>query len=272
MLSSRFLRVAITARQHGRSTRRTERVYDAWLRAVRATLAWVMARRPLTLVFSVVSSSRTGVLFMVDAEGILPDAGHRPAARDDRSGAGRVVRRHGRAPAAGRRDHRAGHERAVGDVVGRHDGGGRIRGSSRSTSSRSASASAAPTRSSRELRRAARRACPDITVFMQNPPAISDRRPRVEEPVSVHAAERRHRRRSIPRRAQLETRLRQIAAAQRRHERSADRESAGHGRHRPRARRPARRLGERDREHALRRVRLSGRCRRSTRRPTSTGS
>ena len=55
-------------------------------------------------------SGRHGRAVHARAEGLHSDAGHRPDHGDDRSGAGHVVRRHGRAPAAGCGDRREGHE------------------------------------------------------------------------------------------------------------------------------------------------------------------
>ena len=68
-----------------------------------------------------------GVPVLVHAQGALPDRRHRAAARHDRSGRRRVVRRARRAPAGGRGSHHEGSRRSVGHVVGGHDRRGQPR-------------------------------------------------------------------------------------------------------------------------------------------------
>src|SRR5207302_5055013 len=71
MLSSRFLK-SDHGKQHGRLYQATERFYDAWLRLYERTLAWVMARRPLTLVFSALILVATAWLFWSTPKGLFP--------------------------------------------------------------------------------------------------------------------------------------------------------------------------------------------------------
>src|SRR6476620_7203891 len=71
MLSSRFLK-SDHGKQHGRFYEVTENFYNAWLRLYERTLAWVMARRPLTMIFSLVILVLTGVLFVVAPKGLFP--------------------------------------------------------------------------------------------------------------------------------------------------------------------------------------------------------
>ena len=71
MLSSRFLK-SDHGRKHGRLYMATERFYDAWLGLYERTLAWVMHRRPLTLAFSFVILVATGYLFWSTPKGLFP--------------------------------------------------------------------------------------------------------------------------------------------------------------------------------------------------------
>jgi hydrophobic/amphiphilic exporter-1 (mainly G- bacteria), HAE1 family len=71
MLSSRFLK-SDHGKQHGRLFNATERFYDAWLGVYERTLAWVMHRRPLTLAFSFVILVATGYLFWSTPKGLFP--------------------------------------------------------------------------------------------------------------------------------------------------------------------------------------------------------
>ena len=84
MLSSRFLK-SDHGKKHGRLYQATERFYDAWLGVYERTLAWVMARRPLTLVFSSIILVATAYLFWSTPKGLVPDGRHGPAPRDDGS-------------------------------------------------------------------------------------------------------------------------------------------------------------------------------------------
>src|SRR5262249_18092291 len=71
MLSSRFLK-SDHGKQHGRLYMASERFYEAWLGVYERTLAWVMARRPLTLAFSFVILIATGYLFWRTPKGLFP--------------------------------------------------------------------------------------------------------------------------------------------------------------------------------------------------------
>jgi HAE1 family hydrophobic/amphiphilic exporter-1 len=71
MLSSRFLK-SDHGKQHGRLYQATENFYNAWLRVYERSLGWVMARRPLTLVFSFAILVATGYLFWSTPKGLFP--------------------------------------------------------------------------------------------------------------------------------------------------------------------------------------------------------
>jgi HAE1 family hydrophobic/amphiphilic exporter-1 len=71
MLSSRFLK-SDHGKKHGALYNATERFYDAWLGVYTRSLAWVMARRPLTLVFSAIILIATGYLFWSTPKGLFP--------------------------------------------------------------------------------------------------------------------------------------------------------------------------------------------------------
>jgi HAE1 family hydrophobic/amphiphilic exporter-1 len=71
MLSSRFLK-SDHGKQHGRMYQATERFYDGWLGLYERTLAWVMQRRPLTLAFSFVILVATAYLFWSTPKGLFP--------------------------------------------------------------------------------------------------------------------------------------------------------------------------------------------------------
>ncbi|HEY5218281.1 MAG TPA: efflux RND transporter permease subunit, partial [Gemmatimonadaceae bacterium] len=71
MLSSRFLRSEHN-REHGRLYHATERFYDAWLGVYERSLAWVMNRRRAALVFSFITLVVTGWLFWAIPKGLFP--------------------------------------------------------------------------------------------------------------------------------------------------------------------------------------------------------
>ncbi len=71
MLSSRFLK-SDHGKQHGRLYQATENFYNGWLRVYERSLGWVMARRPLTLVFSFIILVATGYLFWSTPKGLFP--------------------------------------------------------------------------------------------------------------------------------------------------------------------------------------------------------
>ncbi|MEP6495101.1 MAG: efflux RND transporter permease subunit [bacterium] len=71
MLSSRFLK-SDHGQEHGRLYKLSERFFEAWLGLYERTLAWVMARRPLALVFSLVILVATAYLFWSTPKGLFP--------------------------------------------------------------------------------------------------------------------------------------------------------------------------------------------------------
>ena len=71
MLSSRFLR-SEHGRTHDGFYQATERFYDWWLGGYERSLAWVMDRRPATLVFSAVVLVATAWLFWWMPKGLFP--------------------------------------------------------------------------------------------------------------------------------------------------------------------------------------------------------
>jgi HAE1 family hydrophobic/amphiphilic exporter-1 len=71
MLASRFLRSS-HGKEQGRFYRTTERMYERWLHGYERSLAWVMARRRATLVFSAVILVLTGALFVIAPKGLFP--------------------------------------------------------------------------------------------------------------------------------------------------------------------------------------------------------
>ncbi len=71
MLSSRFLR-SHQGHTHGRVFNATERVYERLLGFYERTLVWVMDRKPATLVFSFVILVATGWLFWDTPKGLFP--------------------------------------------------------------------------------------------------------------------------------------------------------------------------------------------------------
>ena len=71
MLSSRFLR-SQHDREHGRFYHTTERFFNWWLGIYERSLAWVMQRRRGALVFSLVTLVVTGWLFWAIPKGLFP--------------------------------------------------------------------------------------------------------------------------------------------------------------------------------------------------------
>ena len=71
MLCSRFLRSS-HGKQQGRFYEATERFYERWLKGYEDSLAWVMARRRMTMVFSLIILVLTGVLFVIAPKGLFP--------------------------------------------------------------------------------------------------------------------------------------------------------------------------------------------------------
>ncbi|MFL5607603.1 MAG: efflux RND transporter permease subunit [Gemmatimonadaceae bacterium] len=71
MLASRFLR-STHGKDQGKFYRKTEELYDRWLKGYERSLDWVMERRRATLVFSFVILVLTGLLFVIAPKGLFP--------------------------------------------------------------------------------------------------------------------------------------------------------------------------------------------------------
>ena len=191
MLSSRFLR-SDHGQHHGRMYELTERFYVAWLGGrYERSLAWVMQRRPMALVFSAIILVATAWLFWSTPKGLFPtdDTGHLLATTEAAEG---VVRRAGGA-AGGRGSGGGARSRcARGDLVGRHHGRGQPGPvDDRPQADRRTSSQRRPDQS--RSRRGDRQRGGDHHLHPESAGDL-DRRPLVEEPVSIHVAERRHRR------------------------------------------------------------------------------
>ena len=193
MLSSRFLRS-----DHGKTARPLLQDDGAVLRRVarpvradaRLGHGAPAARRSCSRSSS---SSPPAYLFWSTPKGLFPtdDTGQLLATTE--AAAGRVVRRaESRSSSEVADVVREGSRRSVGDVVGRHDGGGEP--------------GPADDRPQADRRAQAQRRADRARPAMASTAGVSghhdvhpesagdlDRRPRVEEPLSVHAAERRHR-------------------------------------------------------------------------------
>jgi HAE1 family hydrophobic/amphiphilic exporter-1 len=170
MLSSRFLK-SDHGKQHGRMYQATERFYDAWLGLYERTLAWVMQRRPLTLAFSFVILVATGYLFWSTPKGLFPtdDTGQLLATTEAAEGVSF--------------DALVEHQREVATVVAKDSD---VRSVTSSVGTTAAANQGQLTidlkpinerkRSADDISRDINKAVagiPNITVFVQNPPAIS---------------------------------------------------------------------------------------------------
>ena len=170
MLSSRFLRSqhGVT---HGRMYAATERFYDRTLGVYERSLAWVMARRPATLVFSFLILVATGWLFWSTPKGLFPtdDTGQLLATTEAAEGVSF--------------DALVEHQRDVAAVIARDPD---VRSVTSSVGTTAAANQGQLTidlqpidrrkRSADDIARDLTRAVqnvPDIAVFVQNPPAIS---------------------------------------------------------------------------------------------------
>ena len=111
MLCSRFLRPP-REEHHGRFYQATERVFDALLRAYERSLQWVLRHRLGMMVASLLILVATVYLFVRIPKGFIPDEDQGAIFAHHRSGAGRVVRRHGAPPDGDRGHHPPGSERA----------------------------------------------------------------------------------------------------------------------------------------------------------------
>ncbi|HEY7233458.1 MAG TPA: efflux RND transporter permease subunit [Gemmatimonadaceae bacterium] len=170
MLSSRFLR-SEHEREHGRMYQASERFYERTLGVYERSLAWVMARRPATLVFSLVILVATAWLFWSTPKGLFPtdDTGQLLATTEAAEGVSY--------------DALVAHERDVAAVVARDPD---VRSVTSSVGTTAAANQGQLTidlepigqrkRSADEIARDLTKAVqsvPDIAVFIQNPPAIS---------------------------------------------------------------------------------------------------
>jgi HAE1 family hydrophobic/amphiphilic exporter-1 len=170
MLSSRFLK-SDHGKQHGRLYEATENFYNAWLRVYERSLGWVMARRPLTLVFSLIILVATGYLFWSTPKGLFPtdDTGQLLATTEAQEGVSF--------------DALVKHQAEVAEVIRRDPD---VRSVTSSVGTTAAANQGQVTidlkpieernRSAEEIARDLMKATasiPDITTFIQNPPAIS---------------------------------------------------------------------------------------------------
>ncbi|HKN67461.1 MAG TPA: efflux RND transporter permease subunit [Gemmatimonadaceae bacterium] len=170
MLSSRFLR-SQHGQTHGRMYAATERFYERTLGVYERSLGWVMARRPATLVFSLVILVATAWLFWSTPKGLFPtdDTGQLLATTEAAEGVSF--------------DALVAHQRQVADVMARDPD---VRSVTSSVGTTAAANQGQLTidlqpidrrnRSADEIARDLTKAVqnvPDIAVFVQNPPAIS---------------------------------------------------------------------------------------------------
>jgi HAE1 family hydrophobic/amphiphilic exporter-1 len=170
MLSSRFLRSS-HGKEQSRFYRKTEELYERWLHGYERSLAWVMARRRAALVFSLVILVLTGVLFVIAPKGLFPtdDTGQLLATTEAAEGVSfdalTIDQQQLAAQIAKDPDVRSVTS-SVGTTAAANQGQMTIDLKPLSERKRSAAEIA------RDLTRASL-SIPDITLFVQNPPAIS---------------------------------------------------------------------------------------------------
>src|SRR5438874_1751913 len=172
MLSSRFLR-SDHGREHGRMYQACERFYERTLGVYERSLVWVMARRPTTLVFSLVILVATAWLFWSTPKGLFPtdDTGQLLATTEAAEGVSF--------------DALVAHERDVAAVVARDPDVRSVTSSVGTTAAANQGQLTIDLRPIDERKRSADdiardltkavQGVPDIAVFIQNPPAISIR-------------------------------------------------------------------------------------------------
>jgi HAE1 family hydrophobic/amphiphilic exporter-1 len=170
MLSSRFLR-SQHGQTHGRMYAATERFYERTLGVYERSLAWVMARRPATLVFSLVILVATAWLFWSTPKGLFPtdDTGQLLATTEAAEGVSF--------------DALVAHQRDVATVIARDPDVHSVTSSVGTTAAANQGQLTIDLqpidrrkRSADEIARDLTKAVqnvPDIAVFVQNPPAIS---------------------------------------------------------------------------------------------------
>ena len=162
-----------TARSRGGSTRTTERLYERWLHGYERSLAWVMARRRATLVFSAVILVAHRRAVRGRAQGALsrpttPASSSAPPKRPRASRSTRSWSTSSRSPPPSP----AAPGRPLGHLVGRHDRRREPGAAHDRPQAALRAQDGAPPRS-RASSRSSRSTRPDITLFVQNPPAIS---------------------------------------------------------------------------------------------------
>ena len=170
MLSSRFLR-SEHGREHGRLYQSTERFYERTLGVYERSLAWVMARRPATLVFSLVILVATAWLFWSTPKGLFPtdDTGQLLATTEAAEGVSF--------------DALVEHVRDVAAVIARDPDVRSVTSSVGTTAAANQGQLTIDLKPIDERKRSADeiardltkvvQSVPDISVFIQNPPAIS---------------------------------------------------------------------------------------------------
>ena len=170
MLSSRFLRSSHSDR-HGRLYQMSERFFDAWLDLYERTLATVMRHRPATLVFSFVILVATGYLFWSTPKGLFPtdDTGQLLATTEAAEGVGfdaLVLHQQEVAAAVAKDPDVKSVTSSVGTTAAANQG--QLTIDLKPITERKRSADQIGRDLSKSLQ-----SVPDITVFVQNPPAIS---------------------------------------------------------------------------------------------------
>jgi HAE1 family hydrophobic/amphiphilic exporter-1 len=170
MLASRFLRSS-HGKEQGRFYRKTEELYDRWLKSYERSLDWVMARRRATLVFSLVILVLTGVLFVIAPKGLFPtdDTGQLLATTEAAEGVSfdaLIADQQLLVAEVAKNPDVRSVTSAVGTTAAANQGQMTIDLKPLSERKRSAAEIA------RELTQASL-AVPGITLFVQNPPAIS---------------------------------------------------------------------------------------------------
>src|SRR5215471_17439078 len=170
MLSSRFLK-SDHGKRHGRLYQASERFYEAWLGLYERTLAWVMRRRPLTLAFSFVILVATGYLFWSTPKGLFPtdDTGQLLATTEAAEGVSY--------------DALVAQQREVAEVIKRDPDVRSVTSSVGTTAAANQGQLTIDLNPINERKRSAEQiardltkataSVPDITVYVQNPPAIS---------------------------------------------------------------------------------------------------
>jgi HAE1 family hydrophobic/amphiphilic exporter-1 len=170
MLASRFLRSS-HGKTQGKFYQTTERLYERWLHGYERSLAWVMARRRATLAFSALILVLTGILFVIAPKGLFPtdDTGQLLGTTEAAEGVSfdaLVERQQQIAAAMAKHPDVRSVTSSVGTTAAANQGQLTIDLKPLSERHKSAAEIA------RELTQLSLET-PDITLFVQNPPAIS---------------------------------------------------------------------------------------------------